>query len=165
MGGHGDLDQDIAGGSAIAARAATAPDANLLPIFEGGRNFHVDLLTIGQHDASGATHHAFGETGRDGNGEILAYNATTDLFLGILDGSNGDPLTNDNLWALETRNASGFNSDAVYFSAGINGQADGLFGEITFTPEPASIVGTATGLLALAFARVRRHLSRNSRIS
>ena len=103
--------------------------------------------------------------GNFGNGEILAYDATTDLFLGILDGNNGDPLVNGALWALETRNASGFNSNAIYFSAGINGEANGLFGEITLTPEPASIVGTATGLLALAFARVRRYLPRNSRIS
>jgi uncharacterized protein (TIGR03118 family) len=103
--------------------------------------------------------------GNFGNGEILAYDATSDLFLGTLDGINGDPLVNDHLWALETRNATGFNPNAVYFSAGINNQADGLFGEFTLAPEPSSIVGTATGLLALAFARVRRYLPRNSRLN
>jgi uncharacterized protein (TIGR03118 family) len=97
--------------------------------------------------------------GNFGNGEILAYDATTDLFLGTLNGANGNPLVNANLWALETRNAPGFDPNAVYFDAGINGQRDGLFGAINvITPEPGSIVGTATGLLALAFARVRRHL-------
>ncbi len=103
--------------------------------------------------------------GNFGNGEILAYDATSDLFLGTLDGINGDPLVNDHLWALETRNAPGFNPNAVYFSAGINDQADGLFGQFTLAPEPSSIVGTATGLLALAFARVRRYLPRNSRLN
>lgn len=99
--------------------------------------------------------------GNFGNGEILVYDPTTDTFLGTLDGSNGMPLTNDFLWALETRAPGGsFNPDAVYFTAGINNQADGLFGEITAnTPEPSTIVGTATGLIALALAGLRRRFS------
>ena len=103
--------------------------------------------------------------GNFGNGEILAYDATTDLFLGTLDGTDGKPIVNDFLWALETRNAPGFNSNALYFSAGINNQQDGLFGEITEVPEPATIFGTAFGLAALALSGVRRGLTRNSRLS
>jgi uncharacterized protein (TIGR03118 family) len=94
--------------------------------------------------------------GNFGNGEILAYDATTDLFLGTLNGTDGKPIVNDFLWALETRNAPGFNSNALYFSAGINNQQDGLFGEITEVPEPATIFGTALGLAALALVSVRR---------
>jgi uncharacterized protein (TIGR03118 family) len=94
--------------------------------------------------------------GNFGNGEILAYDATTDLFLGTLNGTDGKPIVNDFLWALETRNAPGFNSNALYFSAGINNQQDGLFGEITEVPEPATIFGTAFGLAALALVSVRR---------
>jgi uncharacterized protein (TIGR03118 family) len=105
--------------------------------------------------------------GNFGNGEILAYDATSDLFLGTLNGANGQPLVNDHLWALETRaSGSGFDPNAVYFSAGINDEADGLFGRINaITPEPASIIGTATGLLALAFARARRFLPGRSRLN
>jgi uncharacterized protein (TIGR03118 family) len=105
--------------------------------------------------------------GNFGNGEILAFDATTDMFLGTLNGTNGQPLVNDFLWALETRaNVNGFDPNAVYFSAGINDQADGLFGKIdVVTPEPATIFGTATGLLALAFARVRRYVPGRSRWS
>jgi uncharacterized protein (TIGR03118 family) len=100
--------------------------------------------------------------GNFGNGEILAYDATTDLFLGTVNGINGQPLVNDHLWALETRlGGSGFDPNAVYFSAGINNEADGLFGAITvITPEPATIFGTATGLIALAFSRIKRILPR-----
>jgi uncharacterized protein (TIGR03118 family) len=96
--------------------------------------------------------------GNFGNGEILAYDATTDMFLGTLNGPNGQPLVNDFLWALETRaNVNGFDPNAVYFSAGINGQADGLFGRIdAITPEPATIFGTATGLIAFALSRIKR---------
>jgi uncharacterized protein (TIGR03118 family) len=103
--------------------------------------------------------------GNFGNGEILAYDATSDLFLGTLNGANGQPLVNDHLWALETRAAgSGFDPNAVYFSAGINDEADGLFGRLNaITPEPASIIETATGLLALAFAGARRFLPVRSR--
>jgi len=104
--------------------------------------------------------------GNFGNGEILAYDATTDLFLGTINGPNGQPLVNDFLWALETRaNVNGFDPNAVYFSAGINNQADGLFGAITaITPEPATIFGTATGLIALALSRVKRILPDSSRL-
>jgi uncharacterized protein (TIGR03118 family) len=100
--------------------------------------------------------------GNFGNGEIDAYDANTDMFLGTLDGSNGQPLVNDHLWALETRNAPGFDPNAIYFSAGIHDEADGLFGQIDPVPEPATIFGTATGLIALAFAQVRRRLFRSS---
>ena len=98
--------------------------------------------------------------GNFGNGEINAFDATTDLFLGTLDGADGQPLINDHLWALETRApGSGFDPNGVFFSAGINDEADGLFGEITAnTPEPATIFGTAFGLAALALSQVRRRL-------
>jgi uncharacterized protein (TIGR03118 family) len=95
--------------------------------------------------------------GNFGNGEILAYDATSDLFLGTLNGANGQPLVNSFLWALETRaNVNGFDPNAVYFSAGINNQADGLFGKIDAnTPEPATIFETASGLIALVMFQVR----------
>jgi uncharacterized protein (TIGR03118 family) len=103
--------------------------------------------------------------GNFGNGEILAYDATSDLFLGTLNDTNGQPLVNDHLWALETRAVgSGFDPNAVYFSAGINSEADGLFGQINaITPEPGTIFGTATGLIALALSRIKRTL-RSSRV-
>jgi len=95
--------------------------------------------------------------GNFGNGEINAYDATTDMFLGTLDGTNGQPLDNPFLWALETRTGgANVNTDAVYFTAGIDNQQDGLFGEITEVPEPATIFGTAFGLAAIALAKIRR---------
>jgi uncharacterized protein (TIGR03118 family) len=102
--------------------------------------------------------------GNFGNGEINAYDATTDMFLGTLDGTDGNPLVNDHLWALETRVGGGtFNPNALYFSAGINDEADGLFGEITEVPEPATIFGTAAGMIALALTRIKRYLPGRSR--
>ncbi len=96
--------------------------------------------------------------GNFGNGEILAYDATTDMFLGTLDGANGQPLDNPFLWALETRTGgANVDLDAVYFTAGIDDQQEGLFGEITATtPEPSTIFETASGLITLALSRLRR---------
>jgi uncharacterized protein (TIGR03118 family) len=100
--------------------------------------------------------------GNFGNGEIVAYNPTTDAFLGTLNGPNGQPLVNSFLWALETRIGGVANLNAVYFTAGIDNQQDGLFGEITAgpspVPEPTTIFETASGLIAFALYKVRSRL-------
>ena len=95
--------------------------------------------------------------GNFGNGEILVYDPTTGAFVSTINGTNGLPLVNPFLWALETRTAgAGVDLNAVYFTAGINNQADGLFGKIDPVPEPSTLFGTASGLIALALLRLRR---------
>jgi uncharacterized protein (TIGR03118 family) len=95
--------------------------------------------------------------GNNGNGEILAYNPITDAYLGTLNGANGQPIIDDNLWALDTRTGgTNVNTDALYFAAGINNGADGLFGEIVLTPEPSTIFETASALLLMVLFRIRR---------
>ncbi|MGD0295981.1 MAG: TIGR03118 family protein [Bryobacteraceae bacterium] len=97
--------------------------------------------------------------GNNGNGEILAYDPNNpNAFLGTLDGINGLPIVDDNLWALDTRTTGpNVNSDALYFAAGINSGADGLFGELVLaTPEPSTIFETAAALLLMVLFRIRR---------
>jgi uncharacterized protein (TIGR03118 family) len=95
--------------------------------------------------------------GNNGNGEILAYNPITDAYLGTLDGANGQPIVDNNLWALDARTTGpDVNPDALYFAAGINNGADGLFGEIVLTPEPATIFETTAALLLMVLFRIRR---------
>ena len=100
---------------------------------------------------------AFGNdllVGNFGNGEILAYNPVTGAYLGTLDGTGGTPIVNDYLWALDFRTGGpNVNADALYFTAGINNQQDGLFGEITPIPEPGTLLITALGLSALGFLK------------
>jgi len=101
--------------------------------------------------------------GNFGNGEILAYNPMTDAFIGTIDGKNGQPLVNDFLWSIETRTGgTNTNLNAVYFTAGIDNQQDGLFGEITANPspvpEPATIFDTAFGLVTFVLYKVRSRL-------
>jgi uncharacterized protein (TIGR03118 family) len=105
----------------------------------------------------------FGSYGNDllvgnfGNGEILAFNPITGAYLGTLDGPNGQPIVNDYLWSLSFRSGgANTNPDTLYFTAGINNQADGLFGAISTTsPEPAAVTLSLVGLGAVALFRKR----------
>jgi uncharacterized protein (TIGR03118 family) len=110
---------------------------------------------------------AFGQFSNDllvgnfGNGEILAFDPGNGNFLGVLDGTNGQPIVNDFLWALDVRTAgTGVNTNAVYFTAGINNQADGLFGDLIAVPEPAALglaVLGISGMLGYAWRRRKVH--------
>jgi uncharacterized protein (TIGR03118 family) len=95
--------------------------------------------------------------GNNGDGTIDAFDPITGAFLGKLLDSLGNPITNSGLWALASRTgASGFDPNALYFSAGINGELDGLFAELIINPSsispgvPGPIAGA--GLPGLIFA-------------
>ena len=68
--------------------------------------------------------------GNFGDGRINAYTVDKGNFRGVLTGTNGAPITIDGLWALRVGNTAA-DPNAVYFTAGINNEADGLFGKIT----------------------------------
>jgi uncharacterized protein (TIGR03118 family) len=72
--------------------------------------------------------------GNFGNGWIPAF--TTALApRGVLKGAGGTPVAIDGLWALIPGNGgSGGDTSKIYFTAGINNEADGLFGSLTFSP-------------------------------
>ncbi|MDR3623488.1 MAG: TIGR03118 family protein [Paludisphaera borealis] len=89
--------------------------------------------------------------GNEDDGHISAFDPTTGKFLGQLLGKDGDPIANTGLWGLKFGNdGNGGHSNTLYFNAGINGEQDGLFGSISFVPEPSSIVmsGLAFSLVA-----------------
>jgi uncharacterized protein (TIGR03118 family) len=94
--------------------------------------------------------------GNNGNGEILAYNPISGAYLGTLDGTNGQPIIDNNLWALETDSGGpNDNPNALYLAAGINNGADGLFGEIVATPEPSTIFESVAAFLLVVLFRMR----------
>ena len=69
------------------------------------------------------------------DGVINAFDPKTGHWLGALSGPDGSPLVNDGLWALTfggAANSSGPPSSpgTLFFSAGLNDEADGLFGRI-----------------------------------
>jgi uncharacterized protein (TIGR03118 family) len=91
-------------------------------------NFSHDLL-IGQFAGGGAT---------ESSGYIAAYDLATGQFDGLLQDANGKPLAINGIWALSPGNVSPGNADAaaapaaqMYFTAGPNHGAGGLFGYVT----------------------------------
>jgi uncharacterized protein (TIGR03118 family) len=95
--------------------------------------------------------------GNFGNGMINAFNATTGAFVGTLDGADGSPLVIDGLWGLTIGNgsAAGGSLDTLFFTAGPNGEMDGLFGSLA-VPEPSTWVMLLLGFAGLGFAGYRR---------
>jgi uncharacterized protein (TIGR03118 family) len=111
---------------------------------------------------------SFGSLGGDlligqfGDGQILAYNSTTDQYIGTLNGTNNQPIVNPDLWAIDFRTGGpNVNTNALYFTAGIDNQMGGLFGAITPSPEPGTMTLILMGLGSLGVGlRKRRHADR-----
>ena len=161
----------LLGSNLYVTYAQLTPQGTGLPggyidVFDTSGNFSKRLATGGPLYAPWGLTIAppgFGSFGNDllvgnfGNGEILAYDPSTGNYLNTIDGTNGSPIVNDFLWALEFRTGGTNTSpDTLYFTAGINNQADGLFGAITATPEPAAGMFMIVGLSALVLAKARR---------
>jgi uncharacterized protein (TIGR03118 family) len=93
------------------------------------------------------------------DGDVInAFNATTGKFVTSIDINPGAGNTPGGLWDLMFGGGgpSG-NPLTLYFSDGINGEKDGLFGAIT-VPEPSTWAMMLVGLGGLGFvARRRRH--------
>ena len=67
--------------------------------------------------------------GNFGNGRINAFD-DNGRFIDELDDAQGKPLVIDGLWTLTLGGGRGSSSDTLYFTAGPNGESDGLFGNI-----------------------------------
>ena len=69
--------------------------------------------------------------GNFGDGHINVFDHSTGHFLGRLTAGNDDPIVIPGLWGMRFGNGShGANTNTLFFTAGINGEADGLFGQI-----------------------------------
>jgi uncharacterized protein (TIGR03118 family) len=85
----------------------------------------------------------FGEFANDllvgnfGDGTINVFNPKNDHFLGKLEDANGAPITIGDLWALiPGTGAAGTDPNKIYFTAGVQNEAHGLFGSLAAIPEP-----------------------------
>jgi len=71
--------------------------------------------------------------GNFGSGQIATFDAKEGEFEGMMRGSRGRPITIDGLWGLGFGNgANSGPATTLYFTAGIQGEAHGLFGTLTF---------------------------------
>jgi uncharacterized protein (TIGR03118 family) len=93
--------------------------------------------------------------GNNGDGVINAFNPLTGAFVGSLNDANGNPLANDDLWAIGFRTGgANDNTSALYFAAGNNG--GGLFGDIVSAPEPTTVLLAGLGVLGVGLITRRK---------
>ena len=70
--------------------------------------------------------------GQFGSGQILVFDPVTGRFKATLNDASDKPITIDGLWAIAFGGGTTSGpSTTLFFSAGINHEADGLFGTIT----------------------------------
>jgi uncharacterized protein (TIGR03118 family) len=98
--------------------------------------------------------------GNFGDGKIHAYNPTTGALLGTLNESPGHPIKIDGLWGLEFGTAAG-TTNTLYYAAGPDDEAHGLFGQITANPAGTNPVSAtlAGGTLTITGSRDNDHVS------
>jgi uncharacterized protein (TIGR03118 family) len=137
----------------------------IVDTFDLNGNFLSRLVTGGALDSPWGLAIApvgFGDVAGDllvgnfGDGTIHAYNPTTGALIETLQDAKGNPIVLDGLWALRFGNGSG--SGAVtnlYFTAGTNGEADGLFGDLATVPEPGTWALFGVGLAGVVLVKCR----------
>lgn len=77
--------------------------------------------------------------GQFGSGQIATFDPDTGNFHGLLRGPQGQPLTIDGLWGLRFGNGGAAGpTNTLFFTAGIDDEAHGLFGTITPIPQGAN---------------------------
>ena len=117
------------------------PGNGFVDVFSPNGDLLQRLVSRGRLDSPWAVTLApsrFGAVGGDilvgnfGNGRINAYDTTSGKFRGELTTSVGGPIVIDGLWGLRFAPATpGAGPNTLFFTAGINHEADGLFGTLT----------------------------------
>ncbi|HLP08905.1 MAG TPA: TIGR03118 family protein [Opitutaceae bacterium] len=88
--------------------------------------------------------------GNFGDGRINAFDLATGDFIDVLRDASGHPFEIEGLWGIQFGNGAGSGPmDTLYFAAGIEDEAHGLYGAIAPVPEPATYGFAAMGLLGL----------------
>jgi uncharacterized protein (TIGR03118 family) len=90
---------------------------------------------------------------------IDAFNPVTDALVGSIDVNPGTSMGNTagGLWSIVFGGSgSDGTPNTLFFTDGINGEKDGLFGSITAVPEPSTWAMMLAGFGGLAFLAARR---------
>ena len=93
------------------------------------------------------------------HGHINIYDPNTHTFLGQVLDANNHPVVIDGLWSISPGNDTmAGSSHLLYFTAGPDDEAHGLFGVLTPVPEPSAYAMMLAGLGALTLLIRRRTL-------
>jgi uncharacterized protein (TIGR03118 family) len=104
--------------------------------------------------------------GNFGDGTISAFDPISGAFKGKLLGLDGNPLVEGDLWGLINGNgAAGGDPNKVYFTAGLQDEAHGLFGSIAAAPEPSAWAFMILGLGLSGVALRRRARSTGTTVA
>ena len=148
---------------ATAADDVAGKGNGFIDVFDLKGNFETRLVSRGDLNSPWAMVQApdgFGDfsgallVGNFGDGKIHAYDPASGKELGTLSESRGHPLVIDGLWGLAFGNRPG-DTNTLYYAAGPDDEAHGLFGKITANAAGTSPV-TATltdGTLAINGSR------------
>jgi uncharacterized protein (TIGR03118 family) len=120
-----------------------SPAGKLLMRLEHGSFLNAPWgLTLAPSDFGSFSHNVI--VGQFGSGEILAFDAVTGQFQGEFEDASNNVITISGLWALAfgagvtASDPANEPDNALYFTAGVNEGADGLFG--TLTPVAADLI-------------------------
>ncbi|MCC8395230.1 TIGR03118 family protein [Paraburkholderia sp. MMS20-SJTR3] len=84
--------------------------------------------------------------GNFGDGRINAFNASNGQSLGPLNGKDGKPLVEPGIWGIAFGNGlSNQPVTTLFFAAGPNGEADGLYGRIDLLPASSTATSGGSG--------------------
>jgi uncharacterized protein (TIGR03118 family) len=73
--------------------------------------------------------------GNFGDGTIDAFDLRTDMFMGALRGADGKPIVIGDLWSItQGNNGAAGSKGSIFFTAGVQGEAQGLFGSLSPIP-------------------------------
>jgi uncharacterized protein (TIGR03118 family) len=114
------------------AVAVFTPAGKLIQLFEHVQDLNSPWgLALAPGDFGAFSHHLL--VGQFGSGEILAYNVVTGRFSGKLLNASASPIVIDGLWGLSFGSGGTASGPAttLFFSAGPNDEAGGLFGTLT----------------------------------
>jgi uncharacterized protein (TIGR03118 family) len=134
------------------AQTGATPGMGVVDVFDENGNFLQRLITGSQLAAPWGITLAPGNFGQFSNdllvgnfsfvdSEINAFDPSTGAFLGSIPIDVGSLNTPGGLWALGfgTGTGNAGSADTLYFTDGINGEKDGLFGALN-VPEPSGLV-------------------------
>jgi uncharacterized protein (TIGR03118 family) len=131
-----DAKHDEVDGAGLGYVDVFSPTGRLLRRLQHGPWFNAPWgLALASGDFGAFTHDVL--VGQFGSGEILAFDPVTGNFKGRLLDATNHTIQIEGLWALSFGNdAQAGLATALYFTAGIHHEQDGLFGSITATNSP-----------------------------